>query len=81
MSFGKWRGLSEGHLHVIRQELEDRMASLLGTQMLFDLITVREYSVSNYLHTYVLIVCIVSVYVCVSVCVHVCDCMPAEFHI
>ena len=69
MSFGKWRGLSEGHLHAIRQELEDRMASLLGTQMLFDLITVREYSVSNYLHTYILIVCIVSVYVCMSVLV------------
>ena len=48
VSFGKWRGLSESHLHVIRQELEERMESLLGTQMLFDLITVREYSVSNY---------------------------------
>ena len=42
VSFGKWRGLSERHLQVIRQELKDRMESLLGTQMLFDLITVRE---------------------------------------
>ena len=36
---------------MIRQELEERMESLLGTQMLFDLITVREYSVSNYVDT------------------------------
>ena len=41
VSFGKWRGLSESHLQVIRRELEDTMESLLGAHMLFALISVR----------------------------------------
>ena len=38
--FLKWRGLADSHLSVIRQEVEDKISSLVGAEMLYDLISV-----------------------------------------
>lgn len=41
--FKKWRGLKESHLILIKREIEEKMQSLIGSEMLYDVISdVRE---------------------------------------